>query len=48
MKAAAFSDLLESVRQAGAYLKGNRKAVARTDKISAKAVAANSTKMKGK
>ncbi len=34
MKTAAFQELLESVRDAGAYLKGNRKAVARTFGIS--------------
>jgi hypothetical protein len=41
MKAAPFQELLESVRDAGAYLKGNRKAVARTDRISPHSVAAN-------
>ncbi len=33
MKTTAFHELLESVRDAGAYLKGNRKAVARADRI---------------
>ena len=40
MKAAAFKELLESVRDAGAYLKGNRKAVAKTNRISPHSVAA--------
>lgn len=46
MKAAAFQELLESVRDAGAYLKGNRKAVARTDRISPRSVAAIRAKLK--
>ena len=41
MKAAAFQELLESVRDAGAYLKGSRKAVARTDRVSPQSVAAS-------
>ncbi len=39
MKTAAFHELLESVRDAGAYLKGNRKTVARTDRISPQSAA---------
>jgi putative transcriptional regulator len=46
MKAAAFQELLETVRDAGAYLKGNRKAVARTDRISPHSVAAIRAKLK--
>lgn len=46
MKAAAFTELLESAREAGAYLKGNRKAVARTDRISPHSVAAIPAKLK--
>lgn len=46
MKAAAFQELLESVRGAGAYLKDNHKAVARTDLISAQSVAAIRAKLK--
>ena len=46
MKAAAFRELLKSVRDAGAYLKGNRKAVARTDRISPHSVAAIRAKLK--
>jgi hypothetical protein len=43
MKAAAFQELLESVRHAGAYLKGNRKAVARTVRISLRKTASPQT-----
>lgn len=46
MKAAAFHELLESVRDAGAYLKGNRKAVARTDRIVPKSGTAIHAKLK--
>lgn len=46
MNAAAFQELLESVRDAGAYLKDNRKAVARTDRVSPQSVAAIRTKLK--
>ena len=46
MKAAAFQELLESVRDAGAYLKGNRKGVVRTDRISPQSVAAIRAKRK--
>src|SRR5438132_11871988 len=46
MKTAAFHELLESVREAGAYLKGSRKSVARTDRISAKSVAVIRAKLK--
>lgn len=46
MKAAAFHELLENVRDAGAYLKGNHKAVARTDRISPQSVAAIRAKQK--
>ena len=42
MKAAAFQELLESVRDTGAYLRGNLKAVVKTDRISPHSVAANS------
>ncbi|WP_404420539.1 helix-turn-helix domain-containing protein [Nibricoccus sp. IMCC34717] len=46
MKAAAFKELLESVRDTGAYLKGNRKAVVRTDRVSPNSVAAIRAKLK--
>lgn len=46
MKAAAFHELLESVRDAGAYLKGNRNAVARTDRISPQSVVTDRAKPK--
>ena len=46
MKAAAFQELLKSVRDAGTYIKGNRKAVARTDRISPHSVAAIRAKLK--
>lgn len=46
MKTAAFHELLESVRDAGAYLKGSRKGVARTDRISSKKPAASRAKLK--
>lgn len=45
MKAAAFQELLESVRDAGAYLKGNHKAVAKTDRISPHSVVAIRAKL---
>ncbi|HRE81468.1 MAG TPA: NadS family protein [Opitutaceae bacterium] len=45
MKAAAFQELLESVRDAGAYLKGKRQAVARTDHNSPQPVAAIRAKL---
>ncbi|MDD2764509.1 MAG: helix-turn-helix domain-containing protein [Opitutaceae bacterium] len=40
MKKAAFNDLLQSVRTAGAYLRGGRKDVARVDRISPDSIAA--------
>ena len=46
MKGAVFQELLESVRDAGACLKGNRKAVARTDRISPQSAAAIRAKLK--
>lgn len=46
MKAPAFQELLESVRDAGAYLKGNRKAVVRTDRVSPQSVVAIRAKLK--
>ena len=46
MKAAAFKKPLRSVRDAGAYLKDNCKAVARTDRISRHSVAAIAAKLK--
>jgi len=46
MKATAFHELLESVRDAAAYLKGNRKAVARTDRIFPQSVAPVRAKLK--
>jgi hypothetical protein len=46
MKTAAFFELLESVRQAGAYLKGNSRAVARTDLIAAQTVTVIRAKLK--
>ena len=46
MKAAAFQELLDSVRDAGAYLKGKRKVVARTDRVSPQSVVAIRAKLK--
>lgn len=46
MKAAAFQELLESVRDAGAYMKGKRKAVVRTDRVSPQSVTAIRVKLK--
>lgn len=46
MKAAVFQELLESVRDADACLKGNRKVVARTDRVSLQLVAAIRAKLK--
>ena len=46
MTAAAFQELLERVRDAGAYLRGNRKGVARTDRISPQSVASIRAKLK--
>lgn len=46
MKTAAFQDLLTSVRDGGAFLKGRRKAVDRTDRISPNSVAAIRAKLK--
>lgn len=46
MKKAAFNELLAGVRDAGAYLRGNRKAAARIDRISPKSVAAIRAKLK--
>lgn len=40
MKKAAFNELLQSVREAGDYLRGNRKAVARVDRISPDSISA--------
>jgi putative transcriptional regulator len=40
MKKAAFNELLQSVRDAGDYLRGNRKAVARVDRISPDSISA--------
>jgi putative transcriptional regulator len=40
MKKAAFNEMLQSVREAGAYLRGGRKAVARVDRISPDSIAA--------
>jgi putative transcriptional regulator len=40
MKKAAFNELLQSVRDAGAYLRGDRKAVARVDRISPDSITA--------
>lgn len=46
MKTAAFHELLESVRDAGTYLKDNRKAVASTGKVSSNKRAASRAKLK--
>ena len=46
MKAAAFQELLESVRDAGADLRRNCKRVDRTDKISPRPVAVIHAKLK--
>jgi putative transcriptional regulator len=45
MKKAAFNEILEGVREAGAYLRGSRKAVARVDRISADSIAAIRTRL---
>jgi len=40
MKKTAFNDLLQSVREAGAYVRGNRKAVAKIDRVSPDSISA--------
>lgn len=40
MKKAAFNELLKSVGDAGAYLRGKRKAVVKIDRLSADSIAA--------
>jgi putative transcriptional regulator len=40
MKKTAFNELLQGVREAGSYLRGNRKAAARIDRISPDSIAA--------
>ena len=45
MKKAAFTKLLKSVEDAGKYLRGNRKAVARVDRISPDSIAAIRTRL---
>lgn len=45
MKKAAFNEMLQSVREAGSYLRGSRKAVARVDRISPDSIAAVRTRL---
>jgi putative transcriptional regulator len=45
MKKAAFNELLQSVREAGAYLRGNHKAAARVDRISPDSISAVRAKL---
>jgi putative transcriptional regulator len=45
MKKAAFNELLQSVREAGAYLRGTRKAASRVDRISPDSIAAVRAKL---
>lgn len=45
MKKAAFNQLLQSVREAGAYLRGHRKAPTRVDRISPDSIAAVRAKL---
>jgi len=45
MKKAAFTELLQGVRDAGAYLRGNRNAAARIDRISPDSIAATRAKL---
>lgn len=40
MKKAAFNELLKSVSDAGAYLRGNRKAAVKIDRLSSDSIAA--------
>lgn len=39
MKKVAFNELLEGIRDAGTYLRGNRKVASRVDRISADSIA---------
>ena len=45
MKKTSFNELLQSVREAGSYLRGNRKAAARIDRISPDSIAAIRAKL---
>jgi hypothetical protein len=44
MQKAALRELLQGVCEAGAYLRGNRKAAARVDRISPRSIAATRAK----
>lgn len=46
MKEADFQDLLQGIREAGAYLRGNKKAAARIDHIDPESVAAIRAKLR--
>lgn len=46
MKEADFQNLLQGIREAGAYLRGNKKAVARVDRIAPESVAAIRAKLR--
>jgi putative transcriptional regulator len=45
MKKAAFNQILQSVREAGAYLRGSHKAATRVDRISPDSIAAVRAKL---
>ena len=46
MKEADFQNLLRGIREAGAYLRGNKKVVARVDRIDPESVAAIRAKLR--
>jgi putative transcriptional regulator len=46
MKEADYQNLLQGIREAGAYLRGNKKAAARIDRIEPESVVAVRTKLK--
>jgi len=46
MKEADFQNLLQGIRQAGAYLRGNKRAAAKVDHIDPESVAAIRTKLR--
>ncbi len=46
MEEAEFQNLLQGIREAGAYLRGNKKAVARVDRIDPESVAAIRAKLR--
>jgi putative transcriptional regulator len=46
MKEAEFQNLLQGIREAGAYLRGNKKAAAKVDRIDPESVAAIRAKLR--